>query len=464
MDKIRREDYMVAYDDEIGVVYACLKGKIGTTTPDHAREIEKCLNGYFAETMGDVECSTLEMILEKRFEKDAFLEFEDMPDFLSSNALRRIEIMTANDCNLDCKYCYAQGGCYGHRRARMTPESVMAYLNCLFDLKVDFIDQIMFFGGEPLICKDVIYEVCKCIEKMVLSKKLIKMPVFTMVTNGTLIDEEFARFAKRYDFRITVSIDGPKEIHDLLRPDIGGGGSYDRVHKGVACLKKCGIEPVLFEVTYTSLHERLGYTKDDIRRFLESEFNVDRILIANCEEHPSIKSQELSYDQGVNDKEYFKNKIGYRESKRRIVRGLRNRCIKDSSCDAGFGSIAMLPNGDLYPCHYFVNDQKYCLGKWINDKYSFMKYDDVKKRLLGVRKSKYSKCLDCSNKALCTICPASMLLLPDEKVHSLCKQEILRQKKNLLKVVKELHENHLMDNNKNIKKGGQYHAAGTTVE
>ena len=50
-----------------------------------------------------------------------------------------------------------------------------------------------------------------------------------MVSNGTLIDEKMANLIHMYDIKVTISIDGPEEIHDLNRVDAAGKGSFSRV-------------------------------------------------------------------------------------------------------------------------------------------------------------------------------------------------------------------------------------------
>ena len=54
---------------------------------------------------------------------------------------------------------------------------------------------------------------------------------FSITTNGTLLSEDDGRFFEEHGFAVTVSLDGPREVHDALRPFKGGAGSYDADHE-----------------------------------------------------------------------------------------------------------------------------------------------------------------------------------------------------------------------------------------
>ena len=65
---------------------------------------------------------------------------------------------------------------------------------------------------------------------------------YTIQTNATLLDEEWAAFFKEHDFLVGVSIDGPRELHDAYRVDKGGKGSFDKVMRGLDALRSAGVE------------------------------------------------------------------------------------------------------------------------------------------------------------------------------------------------------------------------------
>lgn len=67
MRRIKPGDFVVSYDDELGVVYAVGKGKLKTTTPAHAKALEGCLTQYFDYGFSEQDNVALEEYMEKQF-------------------------------------------------------------------------------------------------------------------------------------------------------------------------------------------------------------------------------------------------------------------------------------------------------------------------------------------------------------------------------------------------------------
>ena len=134
----------------------------------------------------------------------------------------------AHDCNLACRYCFAEEGEYHGRRALMSYEVGKKALDFLIansgsrhNLEVDF------FGGEPLMNWQVVKDlVAYGREQEKLHNKRFR---FTLTTNGVLLNDEVQEFANREMDNVVLSIDGRKEVHDRMRPFRNGKGSYDLV-------------------------------------------------------------------------------------------------------------------------------------------------------------------------------------------------------------------------------------------
>ena len=134
----------------------------------------------------------------------------------------------AHDCNLACKYCFAEEGEYHGRRALMSFEVGKKALDFLVansgsrrNLEVDF------FGGEPLMNWQVVQELVSYGRS--LEEKNGKKFRFTMTTNGVLLDEEKMEYLNREMSNVVLSIDGRPEVHDFMRPFPSGAGSYDKI-------------------------------------------------------------------------------------------------------------------------------------------------------------------------------------------------------------------------------------------
>ena len=118
----------------------------------------------------------------------------------------------AHDCNLACKYCFAEEGEYHGRRALMSLEVGKKALDFLIEnsgnrrnLEVDF------FGGEPLMNWDVVKELVRYGRSK--EKEFDKNFRFTLTTNGVLLNDEIMEFVNKEMANVVLSLDGRKEVN-----------------------------------------------------------------------------------------------------------------------------------------------------------------------------------------------------------------------------------------------------------
>ena len=134
----------------------------------------------------------------------------------------------AHDCNLACRYCFAEEGEYHGRRALMSYEVGKKALDFLIansgkrrNLEVDF------FGGEPLMNWQVVKDlVAYGREQEKIHDKHFR---FTVTTNGVLLNDEIQEFVNKEMDNVVLSLDGRKEVNDKMRPFRNGKGSYDLI-------------------------------------------------------------------------------------------------------------------------------------------------------------------------------------------------------------------------------------------
>ena len=134
----------------------------------------------------------------------------------------------AHDCNLACKYCFAEEGEYHGRRALMSYDVGKRALDFLIansgqrrNLEVDF------FGGEPLMNWQVVKDLVAYGREQ--EKIYDKHFRFTVTTNGVLLNDEIMDFVNKEMDNVVLSMDGRKEVHDNMRPFRNGKGSYDLI-------------------------------------------------------------------------------------------------------------------------------------------------------------------------------------------------------------------------------------------
>jgi uncharacterized protein len=146
-------------------------------------------------------------------------------------------------CNLDCTYCFflSKEMLYPGSRFRMADDLLELYLRQLIEAHAASPEVVVAWqGGEPTMMGLDFFR------RSVQLAEALKQPgqriVYTIQTNGTLLDDAWAAFFAEHGFLVGLSIDGPLEVHDTYRVDKGGKGSFGRVMKGLATLQRNGVE------------------------------------------------------------------------------------------------------------------------------------------------------------------------------------------------------------------------------
>lgn len=297
--------------------------------------------------------------------------FEDMAGEFkarSGDVIKALCLHVAHTCNLNCSYCFASQGKYHGDRALMSFEVGKQALDFLMDhsgsrrnLEVDF------FGGEPLMNWDVVKQLVAYARSQ--EEKRKKHFRFTLTTNGMLIDDDVIDFANKEMDNVVLSLDGRKEIHDRLRVDYAGHGSYDRiVPKFQKFVESRGGKQYYMRGTFT--HANPDFTKDVFHmsdlgfRELSMEpvvcapddpaaLTKDDLKIVKKEyEHLATRMLEMEEEgEGITFYHYMLSLTDGPCVYKRI-----------SGCGSGTEYMAVTPWGDLYPCHQFVGEEKYKLG------------------------------------------------------------------------------------------------------
>ena len=286
----------------------------------------------------------------------------------SGNVVKALCLHVAHTCNLNCTYCFASQGKYQGDRALMSFEVGRRALDFLIEssgtrtnLEVDF------FGGEPLMNWDV----CKRLVAYARTQEPIhhKNFRFTLTTNGMLIDDDVIDFANREMSNVVLSLDGRKEVHDRLRRDYAGNGSYDRiVPKFQELVRRRGGKNYYMRGTFT--HNNTDFT-NDIFHMADlgfTELSMEPVVCApgdpyalTAEDLPVILEQyEILAKEMIRRKKEGRGFTFYHY----MLDLTGGPCIykRISGCGSGTEYMAVTPWGELFPCHQFVGDPKYSLG------------------------------------------------------------------------------------------------------
>ncbi len=295
--------------------------------------------------------------------KDGVIDFKKRQTVVKALCLH-----IAHACNLSCRYCFAGEGEYRGDRSLMSYEVGKKALDFLVansgsrrNLEVDF------FGGEPLMNFDVVKQLVAYGRS--LEEKHDKHFRFTLTTNGVLLNDDIIAFANKEMDNIVLSIDGRKEVHDYMRPNKNGDGSYDLIldkFKKVAESRNQS----RYYVRGTFTHHNLDFVEDVLHLADEGfeQISVEPV-VAGPEEPYAIREEDIpviceGYDRLA--KEMIKReKEGNGFTFFHYMLDLSGGpCVykRLSGCGSGTEYLAVTPWGDLYPCHQFVGNEDFLLG------------------------------------------------------------------------------------------------------
>lgn len=332
-------------------------------------EIQEALKDrYPAQEIHDAaqECQELkeaEMLFTDDVYEGAIEMFAERPTVVKALCLH-----IAHDCNLACRYCFAEEGEYHGRRALMSLEVGKKALDFLIansgsrrNLEVDF------FGGEPLMNWQVVKDlVAYGREQEKIHNKNFR---FTLTTNGVLLDDEVMEFCNKEMGNVVLSIDGRKEVHDFMRPFRKGAGSYDLIVPKFQKFAESRNQDNYY-VRGTFTHYNLDFAADvlHLADLGFKQISVEPVVAPPMEDY-AIREEDLpiifeQYD--LLAKEMIKrHKEGRGFNFFHFMIDLTGGpCVykRLSGCGSGTEYLAVTPWGDFYPCHQFVGNEEFLLG------------------------------------------------------------------------------------------------------
>ncbi len=333
------------------------------------------------------------------------LPFVDTEHFPLSSLVLNV----TNKCNLHCTYCYEPDAAkYGPAPVRMEWETARSSVDFLFEKAGRNREvNIVFFGGEALLNFKLMKQVVDYAEnKSVTAGKKVD---FSITTNGTLLVDEIIDFLQAHRFGVTISIDGPKEIHDRRRFFLSNTGekkgSYDQIMSRVGrLLERYTARPIVARVTVTKgaievvrIYEHLSGLG-----FFEVGFS------------PVTAKPGLDY--GLEAADLREVLAGFKElGGQYLERALQSQYTGFSNlstmltdlhlgtnkmfpCGAGLGLLDVDGNGDIYLCHRFPGVEEHKYG---NVKQGGIEYGRLTEFVNSVQVGNKPVCQTCWIRGIC---------------------------------------------------------------
>ncbi|MEG0370734.1 MAG: thioether cross-link-forming SCIFF peptide maturase [Clostridium sp.] len=289
---------------------------------------------------------------------------DDGPSYVKAMCLN-----IAHDCNLKCKYCFADEGEYHGKRSMMSPEIGKKAIDFVIktsgprkNIEVDL------FGGEPLMNFKAVKEIVEY--GKVEGNKNNKNIRFTMTTNATLLNDEIMDYIDKNMGNVVLSIDGRREVNDKIRTRCDGSGTYDAIMPKIKKMVEMRDKSKQYYVRGTFTRENLDFYEDVILMADEGFKEVSNEPVVLEDGHPlAIRQEDLPIIFEQYDK--LTNEIIKREKDGRGFKFYHfamdingGPCVykRISGCGAGYEYVAVTPEGDIYPCHQFVGNEEFKLG------------------------------------------------------------------------------------------------------
>ncbi|MCG3161964.1 MAG: anaerobic sulfatase maturase [Chloroflexi bacterium] len=270
-------------------------------------------------------------------------------------------------CNLDCEYCFylRKEDLYQGSSFRMGDETLESYVRQYIAAQRAPEVNFAWQGGEPTLMGLDFFR------KAVAYQRKYARPGMrienALQTNGTLLDDEWCRFFAENRFLIGISLDGPREAHDLYRKDKGGAPTFDRVLRAVELLKKHKVDfNVLTCVSAANVHQPL-----EVYRFLRDEIGaqfIQFIPIVERDNGTGFQEGTALTPRSITGKQYgdfliaifdewVRRDVGmvfvqmFDTALGRWLGAPGGLCVFQETCGL---ALAMEHNGDLYSCDHFV--------------------------------------------------------------------------------------------------------------
>ena len=332
-------------------------------------EIVTALSGKYGKEEVEEAIDEVQTLIknEELFTKDTYENY--MMDFKKRpTVVKALCLHIAHDCNLACRYCFAEEGEYHGRRALMSFETGKKALDFLIansgsrrNLEVDF------FGGEPLMNWQVVKDlVAYGREQEKLHNKKFR---FTLTTNGVLLNDEVMDFCNKEMGNVVLSVDGRKKVHDYMRPFRKGAGSYDLIIPKFQKFAESRNQDKYY-VRGTFTHHNLDFSKDvlHLADLGFKQISVEPVVAPETEDY-AIREEDIP--QIMEEYDALAKEMIAREKAGKgfnffhfMIDLTGGPCVykRLSGCGSGTEYLAVTPWGDFYPCHQFVGNEKFLLG------------------------------------------------------------------------------------------------------
>jgi len=329
-----------------------------------AEDIQACFSErYSPEAVVETlkEMVELEIIADGTVHESGGMLKETAPIRIENFPLSTVVLNVNTGCNLSCSYCYKED------LAKPSEGQKMAFATAKKSIELLLQESphrsrynIVFFGGEPLTNMPLIRQVVDFAEPHFAARG--KSVDFSLTTNATMLTQELVDYFNAHRFGITVSIDGPKALHDKNRITVGGQGTYGVVaEKSRMLLDTYTARPIGARVTMTRgvtdvvgiwdhLFNDLGFHEVGFAPVTSGDLAYYNL---SDKEMATVFTGMKTLGQRYLDAALRHENIGF-GNMHQLMTDLHEGTHKSLPCGAGVGMLAVDKSGGLNLCHRFT--------------------------------------------------------------------------------------------------------------
>lgn len=273
-----------------------------------------------------------------------------------NRSYRLLRILLTDMCNLSCNYCKVMPNIVDVTKNATSFENLERAVKIFIEGSIASTPKIIHVsGGEPLIAWDHVQYIVELVERF---RRNTERYFIVIGTNAMLVNDERAAYMAKHDVKVIASMDGREHIHNALRKDFSGRGSFEQVDHGVRILKKYGIELGLSMVVgrhnIDTLISEIGFMLDQY---------APVSLGVNYMKPPTNNQKDFAYL--IHPAEYVENIYNAFKTYRhtglflelvyRRIHPFITRKFRYHDCGAAAGTtINMNAKGNIGPCKSFL--------------------------------------------------------------------------------------------------------------
>ena len=309
--------------------------------------------------------------------------FSDMYEFNISDEQRKNEKLSlfilhiTNECNLKCKYCFADAEKISKKAKKLELKDIETIIKLIKNTPKELIDDsfaIEFNSGEIFCNKKILLEGIRLIRSYFADdERYVSIPI---QTNGTIYSSSVSKILKKYHLGLSVSYDGPKEIHNRNRIFANNFGSHDIVLKN---MKKYSDDGIIVGALATATNPQdISYVYEDFLSIsnIISGFKINPVYI--CGRQANFQDRDVFYKEMAN--EYIKcfdkfihedmNKFVFLDPFSDMIFYLKSILYYENSfmcrtfpCGAGKNQLTFGFDRNIYPCQEFLGNKDFVIDK-----------------------------------------------------------------------------------------------------